>query len=391
MSSSDLRVLLDTGFCLQLMRTAPGDVARALAGFHPGEIAVSALTEAELRARAQRSAEPRRNLTALEQFLLPLQIVDFDQAAATRLATVNVLAAAQGIVPGFREIIAAQAIALNLPLISATPAAYSHVAGLTVRGRLAESAPGTVGGLRAAESPQEITLAGSHDLIFDLLTTWLAEGVPSRKMTLLPLGSLGGLLALQRGEAHIAGTHLLDTETGEYNSSYIRHLLTPMGMPTVLLGFVGREQGLIVAPGNPFQLQNLADLVRPGVRFVNRQRGAGTRVLLDFHLQRQAIDPAAITGYGHEVATHLELTGLIVAGEADCGLGIRAAAQSRGLDFVPLFHERFDLVLPLELFESDRMAPLLRLVQRPPREFVRQVQALGGYDLEPMGKVLAYL
>jgi predicted nucleic acid-binding protein len=225
--NSDLRVLLDTGFCLQLMRTAAGDVARALSGFQPGEIAVSALTEAELRARAQRSADPRRNLTALEQFLLPLQIVDFDQVAATRLATVNVLAAAQGIVPGFREIIAAQAIALNLPLITAMPAAYRHVAGLTVRGRLAESAPGTLGGLRAAESPQEITLAGSHDLIFDLLTTWLAAGTPARKMTLLPLGSLGGLLALQRGEAHIAGAHLLDTETGEYNSSYRGSLWRP--------------------------------------------------------------------------------------------------------------------------------------------------------------------
>jgi molybdate-binding protein/predicted nucleic acid-binding protein len=389
--NSDLRVLLDTGFCLQLMRTAAGDVARALSGFQPGEIAVSALTEAELRARAQRSADPRRNLTALEQFLLPLQIVDFDQVAATRLATVNVLAAAQGIVPGFREIIAAQAIALNLPLITAMPAAYRHVAGLTVRGRLAESAPGTLGGLRAAESPQEITLAGSHDLIFDLLTTWLAAGTPARKMTLLPLGSLGGLLALQRGEAHIAGAHLLDTETGEYNSSYIRHLLTPMGMPTVLLGFVGREQGLIVATGNPLHLASLADLARPGVRFVNRQRGAGTRVLLDFHLHRQGVAPAAVNGYAREVATHLELTRLIAAGAADCGLGIRAAAQSGGLDFVPLFQERFDLVLPRELYESDRMAPLLRLIQRPPREFVRQVETLGGYDLEPMGKVLAYL
>ena len=137
------------------------------------------------------------------------------------------------------------------------------------------------------------------------------------------MGSLGGLLALQRGEAHLAGSHLLDEETGEYNVSYIRRILPRTAV--VLLGFVQREQGLIVPKGNPKGIRGLADLARPDVVFINRQRGAGTRVLLDYRLRRQGIDPRAIQGYDRQEFTHLAVAAAVASGAADCGMGILAA------------------------------------------------------------------
>ncbi len=238
---------------------------------------------------------------------------------------------------------------------------------------------------------QTIVVVGSHDLTLDLLADHLQQRRADRRLTSAHVGSLGGLLALQRGEAHLAGAHLFDPETGEYNLSYIERLLAAHREHVVVVGFVNRRQGLIVAPGNPKRIVGLEDLTRPDVSFVNRQRGAGTRVRLDYELARLQIDPAHIRGYERQEFTHLAVAAAVQSGVADCGLGILAAARALGLDFVPLFDERYDLVIAAQFYESELLAPLLALIREPESAFRQAVAALDGYDLAPMGTVLAVI
>jgi putative molybdopterin biosynthesis protein len=236
---------------------------------------------------------------------------------------------------------------------------------------------------RPDEIERTIVALGSHDLTLDLMAQFLAER--GRRLASANVGSLGGLIALRRGEAHFAGSHLLDPETGEYNLRYVREYLPET--PVVIIGLVGREQGLIVAPGNPLRLNRLEDLTRTGASFVNRQRGAGTRVLLDYYLERAGIDADAIRGYEHEEYTHLAVAAAVASGRAACGLGIRAAAEALALGFVSLFSERYDLVIPRVYYDSPFLRPLLDLLGDP--RFRDAVAALPGYSLEPMGKVIA--
>jgi putative molybdopterin biosynthesis protein len=184
---------------------------------------------------------------------------------------------------------------------------------------------------------------------------------------------------------------LLDEETGDYNIAHIRRLLTPNGVHVVLLGFVSRQQGLILQHGNPKDITTLGDLARSGVRFVNRQQGAGTRLLLDHALAEQGIDATRIDGYQREESSHATVAAAVISGEADAGLGIQAAAQTHDLAFVPLFSERYDLVIPVEHYEGELLAPLLGLLREPPPEFLGRVAALGGYETSGMGHVLAEL
>ena len=235
------------------------------------------------------------------------------------------------------------------------------------------------------ELESTIFAIGSHDVILDLLAQFLSAH--DRRLASAHVGSLGGLVALRRGEAHLAGSHLLDPESGEYNLAYIRRYLP--GVPVVVLGLVEREQGLMVLPGNPKGIRSLEDLAREDVTFVNRQRGAGTRVLLDYHLQRLGIAPEQVRGYAQEEFTHLSVAAAVATGRADCGLGIPAAAQALGLDFVPLFRERYDLVIPREHAESPLLAPLFAVLAD--EAFRAAVMRLPGYDLRPMGKVIATL
>jgi putative molybdopterin biosynthesis protein len=228
-----------------------------------------------------------------------------------------------------------------------------------------------------------IVALGSHDLTLDLMAQFLAE--EGLRLTSANLGSLGGLIALGRGEAHLAGSHLLDPVSGEFNLSYIDEYLP--GRAIVVVALVGREQGLLHPPGNPKGLQGLQDLGRPEIRFVNRQRGSGTRLLLDFHLERLGVDPSSVHGYEREEYSHLTVAAAVASGRADCALGIRAAADALNLGFTPLFQERYDLIIPREHYESPKLAPVLRLLEST--QFRQAVSALPGYDVTPMGKLIA--
>jgi putative molybdopterin biosynthesis protein len=196
------------------------------------------------------------------------------------------------------------------------------------------------------------------------------------------VGSLGGLVALRDGLCHVAGSHLLDPATGEYTLPYVDRLLDPSDVAVVRL--VHRDQGLIVAPGNPLGLSGVDDLVRADVRYVNRQRGAGTRALLDHELARRDLDPAQVTGYSREEHTHLAVAAAVAAGRADTGLGILAAARAFGLDFVPVAQEPYDLVLRASGLDDPLLAPLWTLLARD--DFRAGVEALGGYSCAETGR-----
>jgi putative molybdopterin biosynthesis protein len=230
---------------------------------------------------------------------------------------------------------------------------------------------------------------GSHDMTLDLIAQFLAGY--DRRLASANVGSQGGLVALRRGNAHLAGSHLLDPDTGEYNISYIRQYLP--GVPVKVITLVGREQGLLVKKGNPKDVKSLNDLsgleAKPEperISFVNRQRGAGTRVLLDYHLNLLGIAPDSIIGYNQEEYTHLGVAAAVASGRADCGMGIAAAAKALELDFVPLYKERYDLIILKEYAASDLLDPLFSVLASS--AFQAAVASLPGYDVSGMGNVI---
>ncbi|HEX7621350.1 MAG TPA: molybdopterin biosynthesis protein [Anaerolineales bacterium] len=234
-----------------------------------------------------------------------------------------------------------------------------------------------------ADLERTIFCIGSHDMTLDLLAQFLS--LRDRRFASANVGSQGGLIALKRGEAHLAGSHLLDPETGEYNLSSIRQYLT--GISVMVFGFVGREQGLMVKRGNPKSIKKLEDLRRPEVSFINRQRGAGTRVLLDYQISKMGIAIEEIQGYKQEVYTHLGVAAAVASGRADCGLGIPAAAQSLNLDFIFLFQETYQLIIPKVFAISELLAPIFDVLRD--REFQVAVLNMPGYDISQMGKLMA--
>lgn len=233
-----------------------------------------------------------------------------------------------------------------------------------------------------SELEHTIFCIGSHDLTLDLLAQFLSEH--DRRFVSANVGSLGGLVALRRGEAHLAGSHLFDPQKGEFNISYIRQYMPDI--PVKVVALVRREQGLLLKRGNPKGIRSLGDLSRLAVRFVNRQRGAGTRVLLDYHLNLMGISPEMIQGYNQEEYTHLGVAAAVASGRADCGLGIAAAAQALDLEFIPLFQERYDLVVPKKYADHELLAPLFGLLSG--RAFREAVSKLKGYDVSVMGTVI---
>ena len=231
-----------------------------------------------------------------------------------------------------------------------------------------------------AEIARTILAIGSHDMTLDLLAQFLAA--KERRLASANVGSLAGLVALRREEAHLAGAHLLDPETGEYNVSYVKRYLGDR--PVQLVTLVHRQQGLIVPHNNPKNLTNLADLANDDVRMVNRQRGAGTRILLDYHLEQAGLNQDQVSGYEQEEFTHLAVAAAVASGRADVGLGIAAAAKALDLDFVPLFSERYDLVIPEDIKATGLLDPILELLQED--SFKSAVTGLPGYDVTAMGQ-----
>jgi putative molybdopterin biosynthesis protein len=232
------------------------------------------------------------------------------------------------------------------------------------------------------EISRTIVAIGSHDLVLDLAASALRAEDPLVTLASSNVGSLGGLVAIRDGLCHIAGSHLLDPATGEYTLPYLDRILPGADVSVVRL--VHRDQGLIVAAGNPLGLTGIDDLTRAGVRYVNRQRGAGTRVLLDHELGRRGISPDAIGGYAREEPTHLAVAAAIAAGRGDAGLGIMAAAHAFGLDFVPVTREPYDLVVAPDAMDSPLLAPLWGLLHSD--RFQAAVTELGGYTTKEMGR-----
>lgn len=233
----------------------------------------------------------------------------------------------------------------------------------------------------AAASGEVIRIVGSHDLALNLLVDLLRQRKGGLEIEVSSAGSLGGLIALQEERADLAGIHLLDEETGEYNYPYIKRLLPGREIAVVNLAY--RVQGLMLLAGNPKNVEGLADLRRPDIIFINRQKGSGTRVLLDLQLRQSGILASEIRGYQRELDTHLAVASAITRGEADVALGIEAAARSCGLDFLPLFRERYDLVMPKGNYDSKLFAPLLELIAS--QDFRNVVDQVGGYDTAQTG------
>jgi len=232
------------------------------------------------------------------------------------------------------------------------------------------------------EIERTIVVTGSHDLVLDLAASALRERDPRVTLASSNVGSLGGLTALSDGLCHVAGSHLLDPATGEYTLPYLDKLLP--GRDVAVVRLVHRDQGLIVASGNPTGTTGIEDVGRRGLRYVNRQRGAGTRMLLDHELARHGIEPEAVDGYRREEHTHLAVAAAVAAGRADCGMGVLAAARAFGLDFVPVAREPYDLVLLKDSIEDQLLAPLWSLLESA--EFRRAVEELGGYDTSETGR-----
>lgn len=235
----------------------------------------------------------------------------------------------------------------------------------------------------AQPSGDRLRFAGSHDLIIEILVHMLREDEPPVYLDASYIGSLGGLMALARGEADVAGAHLWDHESDTYNKPFVRRVLP--GRRVALLTLAHRSQGLIVAPGNPMGVKGLQDLTNPDVTFVNRQPGSGTRVWLDAALTTAGVRHEDVRGYESEVPTHLKVARAVADGAADAGLGIYAAAAAFELGFVPLMKERYDLVFTEEGWESAPARKLRGFIGSD--AFRDAVETLGGYDTSQSGNV----
>jgi len=232
------------------------------------------------------------------------------------------------------------------------------------------------------EVQNTLVVIGSHDITVDLIGDEMRRKGHNIRISSGNVGSLGGLMALKKGICHLAGSHLLDAETGEYNISYIKRYLK--GLKVGVFHLALRDQGLILAKSNPKGIRGLEDLTRKEITFVNRQAGSGTRVLFDYRLGQLGIKTEAIRGYDHEEFTHMAVAVDVLSGAADCGVGIYAAAKALALDFIPLEKEQYDLIIPSSGVEHPPMRLLLETIRS--QEFKDRVAALGGYDPAKSGE-----
>jgi putative molybdopterin biosynthesis protein len=227
------------------------------------------------------------------------------------------------------------------------------------------------------EIKNSIVFNGSHDLTIDLLSSELKNIQHDMKIISSHVGSMAGLMAIKKGEAHVAGIHLLDPETKQYNVSYVKKLLA--GMDVVLYPFLKRKQGWMVPEGNPLGIQNVRDIAEKKAHFVNRQKGAGTRILFDMLLKESGLSSAEIIGYSREMFSHLAVAAEVNGDELSVGLGIYPAAKAMGLSFVPLADEEYDLIMTREFFESEKGVQLRSVIQS--EGFMQRVEKIGGYEV----------
>ena len=254
-------------------------------------------------------------------------------------------------------------------------------------------------GLEGYEAGEEVTLRllspmeklrntlvviGSHDPLLDELADMLHLGDPRLYMSSAHVGSMGGFMAIRRGEAHMAGCHLLDTADGTYNRSFIRKYF-PKG-DVKLVSCVGRQQGLMVARGNPLNICSFADISRQGIRYVNRQKGSGTRILTDYLCSREKVEPSDVYGYTREELTHTSVAAQIACGSADVGMGIYSAAKLYDLDFIPICIEEYDLIIPDHAWDSPMVQQLLTILRSD--AFREKILSMGGYTVDHPGQVL---
>ncbi len=229
-----------------------------------------------------------------------------------------------------------------------------------------------------------IVSIGSHDIIMDILANMLHVKHPDINLSSAHVGSMGGIMAVKRGEAHIAPIHLLDGETGSYNTEYVKKYLR--NIKVSLIKGVKRLQGLMVKRGNPKNINSIEDLIREDIVFVNRQKGSGTRILLDFKLNKLGIDTASIRGYEREMTTHMTVASAVLSETAHVGLGIKSSAKAMGLDFIPIGEEEYDFIIPSEFMNDERIKGFIEILKSD--EFSNKLKELGGYVIEEAGKVV---
>ena len=248
-----------------------------------------------------------------------------------------------------------------------------------------ENANENIGVKKTRELKDHIVLMGSNDFTIELLSHELTRRYPVYSLSFSNVGSIGGLIALGRGSSHIAGCHLFDPDTGEYNLPYLPRYLPDL--ETIVINLIYRDLGLILRPGNPRNITGIENLAQPKIRIINRQDGSGTRILLDFELKRFGIDSKQINGYEKEVNTHNEVAMAVLSGTADVGLGILSAAKMLGLEFIHITKERYDLVIPEEKFSAKPLTALLEVIRS--QEFKAKIEQMGGYDTRDSGKVMS--
>lgn len=234
-----------------------------------------------------------------------------------------------------------------------------------------------------SEIENTVVVIGSHDLILDVMADIMPTRYSSMFVSSTHVGSMGGLMALKRGEAHMSPIHLLEEETGEYNVPYLKRMFSE---PMALIKGVQRIQGIMVKKGNPLGITGLADLAAENVRYVNRQRGAGTRVLFDYRLKQLGIPEKSINGYDREMATHMAVAAAVASDGADAGMGVLSAAKAMDLDFIPVGPEEYDFALPRKYLELPHIKAFIDILGS--REFAERVEKLGGYGLEHTGEVV---
>ena len=232
-----------------------------------------------------------------------------------------------------------------------------------------------------------VVVIGSHDPLLDELGDMIHVADPDVYMSSSHVGSMGGIMAIRRGEAHAAGCHLLNTEDGVYNIAFMKKYFPKGGVK--LVRCVGRQQGMMVAKGNPLNIQKFSDIAKEGIRYVNRQKGSGTRILTDYLCKQEGLDTAAIYGYDREELTHTSVAAQIVSGSADAGMGIYSAAQLYDLDFIPICIEEYDLIVPDHAWDTPQVQQMIATLKSD--AFKEKILAMGGYTVENPGEIIEFV